>query len=105
MSADPRIERNWVDIGHGHEISLVRHGDGVLVGLWLRHDCSKCPWHGKESETCTGTGTFIPLHPRTKSVEIWTVVKEEPLTIHPSIRYLAECGDHGFIRGGKWVPA
>ena len=36
----------------------------------------------------------------------WTVESWEPLTLSPSLRCLAEgCGDHGFIKQGKWVPA
>jgi hypothetical protein len=33
----------------------------------------------------------------------WTVSSWEPLTCSPS--FLCHCGDHGYIREGKWVPA
>lgn len=33
----------------------------------------------------------------------WTVENWDPLTVSPSL--LCGCGDHGFIRGGKWVRA
>jgi len=33
----------------------------------------------------------------------WTLESLEPLTVSPSL--LCSCGDHGFIRGGRWVPA
>jgi len=33
----------------------------------------------------------------------WQVESWEPLTIAPSL--LCGCGDHGFIRSGKWVRA
>jgi len=33
----------------------------------------------------------------------WQVHSWEPLTISPSL--LCSCGDHGFIREGKWVKA
>lgn len=33
----------------------------------------------------------------------WTVESWEPLTLSPSL--LCQCGDHGFIRGGRWVRA
>jgi len=33
------------------------------------------------------------------------LVSEDPLTIEPSILCPAGCGLHGFIRGGRWVPA
>ena len=32
----------------------------------------------------------------------WTVESWDPLTLSPSL--LCNCGDHGFIRGGVWVP-
>lgn len=34
----------------------------------------------------------------------WTVEAWEPLTLSPSLLCRA-CKDHGFIRGGRWVPA
>lgn len=34
---------------------------------------------------------------------VWTVESWEPLTCSPS--FLCHCGDHGFIKGGKWVRA
>lgn len=33
----------------------------------------------------------------------WKVESWEPLTLSPSL--LCSCGDHGFIREGKWVRA
>jgi hypothetical protein len=34
----------------------------------------------------------------------WQVQSWEPLTVSPSLLCL-RCGDHGFIREGRWVPA
>jgi hypothetical protein len=34
----------------------------------------------------------------------WKVEQWEPLTISPSV-LCRRCGDHGFIREGKWVRA
>lgn len=34
----------------------------------------------------------------------WTVESWEPLTVAPSL-LCRRCGDHGFIRDGRWVPA
>lgn len=33
----------------------------------------------------------------------WTVESLDPLTLSPSV--LCSCGDHGFIRDGRWVRA
>lgn len=34
----------------------------------------------------------------------WTLINFDPLTIAPSV-LCRSCGDHGFVRDGKWVPA
>jgi hypothetical protein len=34
----------------------------------------------------------------------WAVESWDPLTLSPSI-LMNECGCHGFIRAGRWVPA
>ena len=34
---------------------------------------------------------------------VWKVSSWEPLTLSPS--FLCHCGDHGYIRDGKWVVA
>jgi hypothetical protein len=39
-----------------------------------------------------------------KGEHIWKVESWEPLTLSPSL-LCRECGDHGFVRKGKWVPA
>jgi hypothetical protein len=35
---------------------------------------------------------------------LWQVESWDPLTLSPSV-LCRGCGDHGFIRGGRWVPA
>lgn len=35
---------------------------------------------------------------------VWTVESWDPLTVSPSLLCKA-CGDHGFIRAGRWVRA
>lgn len=32
----------------------------------------------------------------------WTVERLDPLTLSPSV--LCDCGFHGFVREGRWVP-
>lgn len=34
----------------------------------------------------------------------WQIVCREPLELSPSL-LCRLCGTHGFVRGGKWVPA
>lgn len=69
-------------------------------GALLEH-----PLASAETGRCMGSLTFrsevaLKLEPR---VPMWTVESWDPLTISPSV--LCACGFHGFIRGGRWVPA
>jgi hypothetical protein len=57
-------------------------------------------------EPCAGCVTFDgdvarQIEPPTR--HMWQVEQADPLTISPSV--LCQCGDHGFIRDGLWVPA
>jgi hypothetical protein len=94
------------DIGHGVTIRRVRSGSGELLGLayWHWHKSPRNP----SSEGClleafialdTPQGTALS----TESAR-WHLDAESPLTISPSL-LCPGCGHHGFIRGGKWVPA
>ena len=70
-----------------------------------QHDCQETRklWEGKASqETVERFATSAHLLPIGSS--FWTIVQEEPLTVTPSI-LCKECGLHGFITDGKWVPA
>lgn len=35
---------------------------------------------------------------------IWTITSNHPLTVTPSLHW-TDCGCHGFIANGEWVPA
>lgn len=65
--------------------------------------CEKCAWRG--DGMCIGAVTLDdPNSPhKFEGRTGWQVESWEPLTLSPSI--LCHCGDHGFIRGGKWVKA
>lgn len=93
-----------VDIGSGHNIRFVEYNGEKRVGL---NDYHKRPDDGSE---CQGFVAFEgrawanvwkdhPTPPPTWKVEQW-----EPLTLSPSL-LCRSCGDHGFIREGKWVRA
>ncbi|MDP3403600.1 MAG: hypothetical protein Q8S03_02850, partial [Brevundimonas sp.] len=94
----------WRDLGHSHECSLARDENGTLVGVWLRHECAKKPSHGRETDVSTGFGAFIPFAGGMGYRNPWTLVSEDPLTITPSVHFV-DCGEHGFITAGRWVPA
>lgn len=77
--------------------ATVRHGDGCLSGILFDGDVQQklhaiyVKWAEKQG-----------LKPR--KYIAWQVECWEPLTISPSLLCL-RCGDHGYIRQGKWVKA
>lgn len=55
---------------------------------------------------CSGMVTFagdVQRRVEPDRPNVWTVQSWDPLTISPSV--LCSCGDHGFIRNGRWEPA
>lgn len=57
-------------------------------------------------QPCAGAVTFAGAVQREiepDKVHVWAVESWDPLTIAPSV--LCGCGDHGFIREGRWVRA
>lgn len=98
------------DIGHDHFIAyygwapdreLNPQYDGIedeeRSGLTVYHRAEGGGW-------CGGGVTFdTPAMRAVEHPRRWTVESFEPLTLSPSI--LCSCGDHGYIRDGRWVPA
>ena len=73
------------DLGHGVAVERM-YIDGQLEGLAFFHgDCE----------------SYIPLKPA--NADGWTVESLDPLQLSPSL-LCRSCGNHGFIRGGKWIP-
>jgi hypothetical protein len=65
-------------------------------------------WH-KEAGDDEYSAGFIAFAERVKpdwwaGGPTWELLSEEPLTLSPSLA-CRNCGHHGFIREGKWVPA
>lgn len=59
---------------------------------------------GPDGEPCEGMVTFDgPVQQAVGALKCWTVESWDPLTLSPSI--LCDCGWHGFIQEGRWVPA
>lgn len=112
-----------LDLGHDHYLSITswapdrtipanaeRYAGIPDVERWgaiVRHRVPA----GEQSisdpggEWCEGGITFdgptqrqlAPNHPR------WTVKSWDPLTLDGSLQ--CACGDHGWVRGGRWEPA
>jgi len=104
MMRDPADDEaaNVSDIGSDVRIMFTVHDDAApAIGGGLR--CGLIVSHrAPDGRECGGSVTFgnapASLHgPR------WQVEQWEPLTISPSIR--CDCGWHGFIRDGRWIPA
>lgn len=75
---------------------------------WSRHVEGhfeiQCPhmvekWEGFDIDPEDFPWATMPL-----GAEGWTIEQRDPLTVSPSI-LLVDCGCHGFIREGVWVPA
>lgn len=86
-------------VGHSASCSHAQHNDHTVFGYDV---CGIIVGHVHEDgQECFGSVGFCPeCH---KGHDTWTVEKQDPLTLHPSIA--AACGLHGFIREGRWVPA
>jgi hypothetical protein len=89
------------DIGHGHAISWYTRGpDDVRVGALIWHRALD----NDDFVTDHAGGIYFDV-PEAEGLTgaRWTLHSLDPLHVEPSI--LCECGDHGFIRDGRWVPA
>ncbi len=106
-----------LDLGDGHyfswsyqtaenpiRVDSPRDDRGPIGGIMV-HRLDSSP-----TGYCTGGVTFdVPyLNPGFKirgnnPAPLWQVQSLDPLTISPSL--LCHCGDHGFIREGRWVRA
>lgn len=72
--------------------------DNPRIGATVRHRTPQGEWClGGILFDCEQTRRGWPDRP------MWTVESWEPLTVSPSL--LCHCGDHGFIRSGRWVAA
>lgn len=103
---------NRIDLGSDHSIEVGVWDPDLDLNPELRPLASQFP--AKVSAIvrhltpggaeCEGAITFdVPLARQHFSGPFWTVDSWDPLTLRPSL--LCHCGDHGFIRDGKWVSA
>lgn len=68
-------------------------------GTWWHPPGPKAPDAVKAQGFCCGAFWIKPYEKRF----VWTVEKKEPFTISPSL-LCTLCGQHGYIREGRWVP-
>lgn len=93
------LPEGTVDIGNGVHYSKVTISDGTWVGVHVWHRCKD---HDGVERWDAGYVAF-DVASRTREPK-WQVHSYDPLDISPSVLQ-PDCGFHGFIRQGKWVPA
>lgn len=99
MPAD--FDEGWTELGSGVQYRLVDDSRGNCVGIIERHP--GCGGLGRSYggsvpfNTPAGIAAWPPDYPR------WTVKALWPLTLWPSL-LCRDCGNHGYITAGRWVP-
>lgn len=92
--------KDTIDLGDDHVIVLTDYKGEKRVGGNVAHLT-------KDGCVCN---QFIPFEGRAWAngfqgrITTWKVENDLPLTLSPSLLCRA-CGDHGFIRNGKWERA
>ncbi|MDE2101836.1 MAG: hypothetical protein KGL39_31610 [Patescibacteria group bacterium] len=98
-------EANGLNLGSGHWLRWMSSMQGEKrIGGTIIHPAG--PNATSEGGYCMGGVMFAGTQYAQDHADehaFWQVTSYEPLTISPSV--LCGCGDHGFIRDGKWVPA
>lgn len=98
----PVPERFDLDLGDGHWLTFVDYKGDPRAGARQPHLTDKT-----ETGMCEGWITFEGSAWAAEfdnRIPTWKVECWEPLTLSPSL-LCRGCGDHGFIRAGKWVRA
>lgn len=94
---DPKVP---LDLGDGRMLrfTIAKQG-GPAIGAVEEHPDQRDP-----SNVCAGSLMFDTPEGRQFHGPYWQIVQEEPLTLSPSV-LCTQCGNHGFIRDGKWIEA
>jgi hypothetical protein len=99
-----------LNLGHGHTLRFVgwapeRDLNPQYVGIPDDPKTGAIVGHVKpDGAYCEGFVWFdTPTNRALAHAPLWAVESWEPLTISPSL--LCSCGDHGFIRAGRWEVA
>jgi hypothetical protein len=87
-----------LDIGGNHVLVLVTpDGSSEPSGADVEH-------LRPDGKPCIGWVAFdVAAHEFLPAERKWQVESWEPLTLSPSL--LCGCGDHGFVRSGRWAAA
>jgi hypothetical protein len=95
---DGKEVRHDLDLGDGHWIDWMEY-EGEKCGGIITHTTAKT-----ETGLCQGTFWLASFKGYTHGHPVWQMSGTfgHP-TLVPSFR--CHCGDHGFVRDGKWVKA
>ena len=95
--ADDERKAVGVDIGHDHALTPVYEFDGPRIyGYADAHRAA-------DGKPCGGFAKVLGEGPGPS----WTAtgsLEDGTLTLDPSL-LCRTCGDHGWVRDGRWVPA
>lgn len=94
-----------LDLGRDHEMQwfVPYAGGDERIGVLVWHPCRQDDTRCLEMGVCGGAVFFDLAANGDKNRPKWRVHSLDPLTLTPSL--LCHCGDHGYIREGRWVPA
>lgn len=91
-----------LDLGNDHRLIWTGSRSGAArMGAVIEH-LTKGEDHRPAGEYCAGGVSWTPGW---REGPVWSIegAADEHITLSPSVR--CSCGDHGFIRDGKWVQA
>lgn len=97
---------NVLDLGSGHKLKFYTCKDGgdTRVGGTLLHPKGPIETGAYAGEEwCCGSVAFDIPQAASLTGPKWQLLNIDPLHIEPSV--LCGCGDHGWIRDGKWISA
>jgi len=109
-------EPEGIDLGHGHtlrwscwdpDLTLNPQWEHLADRLPVEHFMAIIDHTAPDGSQCQSAATLDSevAHAAGKPDRaLWQVESIDPLTLSPSL-LCGQCGDHGFIRGGRWVRA
>lgn len=90
------VSHERIDLGADHSLIAITWTDDERPSGWM-------VYHSDRRDPMKECGCGVWVARRVMS-DLWTLVSWEPLTIAPSI-LCGQCGDHGYIRNGRWESA
>ena len=100
MNEPENLDRDELDLGDNHVLVFAGYKGEPRVGASVAH-------LKPDGSQCDGWIAFSDrawAREFSGGIATWVVEQEQPLTLSPSI-LCRVCGDHGFVRQGRWVRA